>query len=140
MPTNRSNKLKLEVLDYLENNLGDYKVIANRPFVLLFRDKRVYLRVAIEKAGDKYWYDINPKLFIKTKIDFLVYACGKTKSMYVFPAKIFFEMIRSASLGGVNQVPNFTIFIDSHELEPAGKSEQRFKIKDFWNKFTLINQ
>ena len=47
-------------------------------------------------------------------------------------------MLESANVGGVNQVPNFTIFVNSHELEPAGHSEKKYPIKEYFNNFSLI--
>jgi len=138
MPTYKSIALKDRVLSYLENILGKSYQINSKPLVLSFLENKVYLRVATEKSGYKYWFDINPNLFKKIKVDFLIYACGNENSVYVFPLNDFLQMLASANLGGVNQVPNFTIFVDSHEFEPAGHSRNRYQIKKYYNNFSLL--
>jgi len=138
MPTYKSIALKDRVLSYLENILGKSNIINSKPFVLSLLGKRVYLRVASEKSGSKYWFDVNPNLFRNVKVDFLIYACGSEHSVYVFPLSDFLQMLESANLGGVNQVPNFTIFVDSHELEPAGHSRNRYSINKYYNNYSAI--
>ncbi len=140
MPTYQSNVLKNKVLSHLESVLGKSNIISSRPFILSFLEKKVYLRVASKKSGYKYWLDVNPNLFRKNNVDFLIYGCGSEKSIYIFPLNEFLLMIESANLGGVNQVPNFTIFVNSHELEPAGDSGNRFQIKKYFNDYSAITQ
>ncbi len=98
----------------------------------------VYLRVAIQKDGGRFWFEVNPNLFEETHIDFLIYACGSEKSVYVFPLNDFKNMLESANLGGVNQVPNFSISVDSHEFKPAGHFRNKYSIKKYYNNFSLI--
>lgn len=138
MPTSKSIALKKRVLSYLEKILGKANIIKSKPYVLSFLGKKVYLRVATEKSGYKYWFDINPNLIRKVNVDFLIYACGSENSVYVFPLEDFLHMLESANPGGVNQVPNFTIFVDSHEFEPAGHSKNRYPIKKYYNNYSIV--
>lgn len=138
MPTEKSQALKKQVLSRLEIVLGKSTPLSLKPFVLKYGDKRVFVRVTTEKAGNKFWFDVTPRLYTNHETDFLIYACGSTQNLYVFPVDNFAQFIGKASIGGAGAVPNFTIFLNSHEFEPAGQSAHRFKINQFWNRFDLI--
>jgi len=99
---------------------------------------KLNIRTANEKAFDKYWFDVTPSLYQKPRVDFLIYSCGSAKSLFVFPVRDFESLIEGASLGGAKQVPNFTIFLDRNEFEPAGRSKNRISIVRFRNNVGLV--
>jgi len=138
MPTEKSQALKKQVLSRLEEILGSPVRSSSRSFVLKYGDKRVFVRVTTKKAGSKFWFDVTPNLYLNHETDFLIYACGSTQDLYVFPVDIFIQFIKGASKGGFHAVPNFTIFLNSHEFEPAGRSKNRYEIKQYYNSFELI--
>jgi hypothetical protein len=138
MPTGESGILKREVISRLKQAFPGVIQLRGRPTILSVGDRKIYLRVTTTKAGPKYWFDVKPNLYERRMVDFFVYACGSPQSIYVFPVDVFARMIAGASKGGVNQVPNFTIFVDSHEFEPAGQSDKRHDISKYFNSCTPI--
>jgi hypothetical protein len=58
--------------------------------------------------------------------------------IYVFPRVNFEFFVKTASLGGQKQVPNFTLYADANQFEPAGHSDTRFDISGFRNAFFLV--
>jgi hypothetical protein len=138
MPTKESIALKKQVLSRLEQIFGKPTKLSPRPLILKYGEKRVYVRVITPKASKKFWFDVTPRLYENHETDFMVYACGNTQDLYVFPIDDFAEFIKKASKGGVGYKPNFTIYLRSHEFEPAGQSSNRFKIEQFFKRFDLI--
>ena len=116
----------------------DVKIISQSPSLWHLNSYPVNVRTASEKSGDKFWFDVTPELYEKRQVEFFIYVCGEPEAMYVFPRLNFEHLVRGASLGGQKQVPNFTIYINSNEFEPAGHAEARHNIGDFRNAFFLI--
>ncbi|MFZ0051344.1 MAG: HNH endonuclease [Desulfobaccales bacterium] len=137
MPTKKSQVLKEKVLSRLEQLLGKPTLLGSKPLLLKYGDKRVHLRV-LPRAGNKFWFDVTPRLYENHETDFLVYACGNTQDLYVFPVDDFAKFIQKASKGWSCK-PNFDLYLRSHEFEPAGQSSHRFKIKQFFRRFDFIN-
>jgi hypothetical protein len=96
----------------------------------------INIRTATQKAGSKYWFDVTPSFY--TKVQFFLYACGSASTVYVLPSTVLQQLLSNASLGGEKQVPNFTIFSDKHELEPAGEAGARSFIGQYLNAYSLI--
>lgn len=112
--------------------------VSSRPAIWKLNTERCNIRTANRKSGDKFWFDVTPSLYEKRQVDFFLYVCGESEIVYVFPRDHFYTLIKNAHLGGQKQVPNFTIYDDIKELEPAGHSFQRHKITKFRNAFDLI--
>ncbi|WP_287600833.1 hypothetical protein [Thiothrix sp.] len=138
MSTHKSNTLKALVLKALETQLGKSSKIPGSFAIYRFGKARINLRVTTKKSGTKYWFDITPVLYEKSMVDFFVYACGSDQDIYVFPMGNMKEMVVNASIGGINSVPNFTIYTDRHDFEPAGHSESRIPIARYHNAMDLI--
>jgi len=138
MPTVESNALREQVVSKLKEIFPDVIQLFGRFKMLSINKKKIYLRVTTEKSGPKYWFDIKPDLYERKMADFLMYACGSSNRIYVFPVDDFSIMISGASVGGVNQVPNFTIFLDSQKLEPAGRSDRKHDIAQYYNNFAQL--
>jgi predicted restriction endonuclease len=136
MTTPESRALKDEVISKLKASFSNIKRVTSTYYEII--DNKIYLRVATKKAGAKYWFDVNPKSFKKGGADFLLYACGSKDRLYLFPVNDFIELISGASIGGVNQFPNFTIYLDNHKLEPAGQAHRRHDISKYYNNFSPI--
>jgi len=139
MPTEKSIILRDQVVRKLKESFQNVAEMYGKFKILSINDKKIYLRVTTEKSGAKYWFDIKKELYEQKMADILMYACGSSNRIYVFPIDDFARMISGASLGGVNQVPNFTIFLDSHKFEPAGRSDRKHDIKQYYNNFTEIS-
>ena len=140
MSTHKSNALKSIVLSKLEAQpeLGKSKKLEGPYAIYLFGKARINLRVTTKKSGAKFWFDITPALYESSMVDFFVYACGNDKDIYIFPKNDIQEMVSKASSGGINDVPNFTIYTNRHEFEPAGRATQRISIRRYHNAFGLI--
>ncbi|WP_143536783.1 HNH endonuclease [Rubricoccus marinus] len=95
----------------------------------------VNLRAASQKSADKYWFDVTPEFYEAPTVDFFVYACGSAAAAYIFPVQDFARMIDGASLGGQKQVPNFTLYVDTHEFEPAGRARSTHRVSEFYNRW-----
>lgn len=67
------------------------------------------------------------------------YACGSKDRLYLFPVNDFIKLISGASIGGVNQFPNFDIYLDIHKFVPAGQAHRRHDISKYYNNFSQIN-
>lgn len=98
----------------------------------------VNLRAASQKSADKYWFDVTPEFYENHVVDFLLYACGSVDQTYIFPVGDFSKLIAGASLGGQKQVPNFTLYADTHEFEPAGMSHGVRSIREYHNQWQLL--
>jgi hypothetical protein len=72
------------------------------------------------------------------QVEFFLYSCGSADIIYVFPRVNFEFFVKTASLGGQKQVPNFTLYADANQFEPAGHSDTRFDISGFRNAFFLV--
>jgi len=96
----------------------------------------VNIRTANQKAGSKYWFDVTPSFY--SSVHFFIFACGTPSTVYVFPTVDLKQLLVGASLGGQKQVPNFTIFSNTNELEPAGSGGIRKSIVQYLNAFALI--
>lgn len=99
---------------------------------------RVNVRSASRKSGDKFWFDVTPSFIARGGVDFLLYACGSPECIYAFPAPELAKMVCGASLGGAKQVPNFTIYLQDHLLEPAGRADSKIDISRFFNALFLL--
>jgi hypothetical protein len=114
------------VVARLRTRFTDIRALGARPLVYRLGGKKANIRTATTKSGDKYWFD------------FLLYTCGDADSIYVFPVRDFASLIEGASLGGQKQVPNFTIYLDRHLFEPAGRADAPRDISGYFNRFDLI--
>lgn len=139
MPTHKSNVLKSIVLNKLEAQFGKSEKAGGAYAIYRFGKARINLRVTTKKSGTKFWFDITPILYERSMVDFFVYACGSDENIYIFPRKDMQEMVYIASNGGINNVPNFTIYTNYHEFEPAGHADQRIPIRRYHNAFGLID-
>ena len=98
--------------------------------------KLLNVRTAATKAGIKYWFDVTPSLYKSQAVDFFLFACGSPDTIYVFPREDFEVLIVGASVGGDKQVPQFTLFINTKEFEPAGR--ERINVAHFLNAFRSV--
>jgi hypothetical protein len=130
--------LQEETLTTLRKRYSSLVVISKAPSIWYVNAYPVNVRTAARKSGDKFWFDVTPELYERRQVEFFLYVCGSPDIIYVFPRLNFEYFIRGASLGGQKQVPNFTLFADSNEFEPAGKSTSRNSIEGFRNAFFLI--
>ncbi len=130
--------LKREVFARLKSQYDLVTVLSHSPSIWHINSYPCNVRTASRKSGDKFWFDVTPELYEKRQVEFFLYVCGEPGVMFVFPRLNFEYFIRGAHVGGQKQVPNFTLFVDSHEFEPAGHSENRHKIDLFRNAFDLI--
>ena len=99
--------------------------------------KKCNVRSASRKSGDKYWFDVTPSLYEENLVDYFIYICGDPSSIYIFPREDFASLIHGAHLGGQKQVPNFTIYDNNCEFEPAGLSHDKHDIKKYRNNFSF---
>ncbi|MFL1485387.1 hypothetical protein [Marinobacter sp. LN3S78] len=113
-------------------------IMSARPALWFLNAFPTNVRTASRKNGDKYWFDVTPELYEKRQVEFFIYVCGDPNTMYVFPRLNLEHFVRHASLGGQKQVPNFTIYTDRDELEPAGHANSSFNISGFRDAFFLI--
>ena len=104
--------------------------------IVRVNDSVINVRTATQKAGLKYWFDVTPSFY--GFVHFFLFACGNASTVYVFPASELQHLIEGASLGGQKQVPNFTIFSGTNELEPAGLVGTRKPISQYLNAYALI--
>jgi hypothetical protein len=130
--------LRLEALQKLRTVYQSVTEISANPSLWYVNSYPVNLRTASKKSGDKFWFDVTPELYEKRQVEFFVFVCGQPDTMYIFPRINFEYFVRGSSLGGQKQVPNFTLFTDSNEFEPAGHSEARHNISGFKNAYFLI--
>lgn len=98
----------------------------------------VNLRAASRKNADQYWFDVTPELYENNVVDFFLYACGSADDVYIFPTADFKKLIQGASLGGQKQVPNFTLYSDTHEFEPAGMAHSTRRARDYYNQWRVL--
>jgi len=112
--------------------------LSRRPSLWHINSYPANLRTATRKSGNKFWFDVTPELYERRQVEFFIYACGDASTMFVFPRLNMEYLVRQASLGGQKQVPNFTIYVDTDEFEPAGHSESSISIAGFRNAFFLI--
>ncbi|AXQ29936.1 hypothetical protein D0B54_15165 [Solimonas sp. K1W22B-7] len=98
----------------------------------------VNIRTATQKSGFKYWFDVTPSFY--SSVNFFLFACGDVSTVYVFPTTKLQLLLEGASLGGAKQVPNFTIFADTDELEAAGSGGHRKSIAEHLNAYALMTQ
>jgi hypothetical protein len=138
MPTSKSSALRDEVISRLKDTFPGITPIPGKFKIYSINKNRIYLRVTTEKAGSKYWFDTKQDLYEQKKADFFIYACGSKDRLYIFPVDDFINMIEGASVGGVNQAPNFTIFVNTHKLEPAGRSDRKHDISKYYNNLSSI--
>jgi len=127
--------MKASVIQALESAKNAKAFAASGP-LLKINDSVINIRTATQKSGSKYWFDVTPSFY--TKAQFFLFACGNATTVYVFPSIVLQQQLRNASLGGEKQVPNFTIFSDKHELEPAGAGDVRSSIRQYLNAYFLI--
>ena len=111
---------------------------STRPIIWEIESKKCNVRSASKKSGDKYWFDVTPYLYEKAQVDFFIYICGTPDIIYFFPCEDFKKLIEGAHLGGQKQVPNFTIYDNSYEFEPAGLSYNKHNIYKYRNNFKII--
>ena len=128
--------MRASVIAALEKAKGAKAVRLSRSSLLRIGSSTVNVRTANEKAGDNYWFDVTPSFF--RSVNYFLFACGSASTVYVFPAAVLEKLIANASLGGQKQVPNFTIYIDRHQLEPAGRSNERASIRSYLNNYGAI--
>lgn len=122
----------------LNKHFSEIKEKSKSPKIWTINDFHCNVRTASRKSRDKFWFDVTPSLYEKNEINFFIYVCGSSEIIYIFPVLIFRKLIKGAHLGGQKQVPNFTIFDDTSEFEPAGLSHARHDIAQYKNAFNLI--
>jgi hypothetical protein len=127
--------MKNSVIQTLEK-AKNAKAFASSRSLIKINDSLINVRTATQKSGSKYWFDVTPSFY--PKVQFFLFACGNASTVYVFPSTVLQQQLKDASLGGEKQVPNFTIFSDKHELEPAGSRGVRSSIRQYLNAYTLI--
>ena len=127
--------MKQSVIQSLESTFKMKVRLAGRS-LLEINGATINLRTATQKAGSKYWFDVTPSFY--SSVNFFLFACGSASTVYVFPTSTMKDLLEGASLGGQKQVPNFTIFTDTDELEPAGAGGIRNNIGQYLNAFGLI--
>jgi hypothetical protein len=128
--------LQVFVANKLAEVLKGSVELKKSPSVWMASGKILNVRTAAEKAGSKYWFDVTPRFYQDNIVDFFLFACGNSDRIYVFPQIALADLVAPASLGGAKQVPQFTIFTDTDEFEPAGAKRQ--SISRFLNAFDLI--
>jgi hypothetical protein len=138
MPTEKSNVLKQQVRNKLEQMLGKAKAVSNRPYILSFGDNKIYLRCATKKSGDRFWFDVIPSIYERNRADFLVYACGSDDLCYVFPRDDFAQFIKGANRGANNR-PQFDIWLDTDKFKPTGSPQRGYPITKYRNNFSYLN-
>lgn len=112
---------------------------SSRPMIWEIESKKCNVRSASKKSGDKYWFDVTPALYEQNQVDYFIYVCGTPNTIYVFPCEDFSRLINGAHLGGQKQVPNFTIYDNTFEFEPAGLSYNKQNIYKYRNNFNLLS-
>ncbi len=122
----------------LSQNFSKVIKKSTRPMIWEIESKTCNVRSASRKSGNKYWFDVTPSLYEQEKVDYFIYVCGSPESIYIFPCNDFSELIKGANLGGQKQVPNFTIFDNTDEFEPAGASYNRHNIFKYKNNYKII--
>lgn len=130
--------LRTEVQARLRQAYPSVVALSNSPAIWQLNGYPANVRTANEKAGDKFWFDVTPDLYERRQVEFFLYCCGSADVIYVFPRVNFEHFVRTASLGGQKQVPNFTLYSDTNVFEPAGHAETRFNIAGFRNAFYLV--
>lgn len=130
--------LETEASNKLKSVYKSVTCVSHRPSLRHINSYPTNLRTATRKSGDKFWFDVTPELYERRQVEFFIYACGDASVLFVFPRLNMEHFVRHASLGGQKQVPNFTIYSDTNEREPAGHAESRFPIAGFRNAFMLI--
>ncbi len=105
--------------------------VSGNPLIYQIGRARINLRTASQKAGDKYWFDATPRIYERRLVHFLAYACGSADNVYIFPVDDFATLITGASLSGQKQVPNFTIYLNRDEFEPAGHADRRHAVAKY---------
>ena len=130
--------LRAEVQARLKVAYQSVSILSNSPAIWQLNGYSSNVRTASEKAGDKFWFDVTPDLYERRQVEFFLYCCGSPEVIYVFPRVNFEHFVRTASLGGQKQVPNFTLYSDGNIFEPAGHAESRFRISGFRNAFFLV--
>jgi hypothetical protein len=128
--------MRAAVIQALEKAKGAKAVRLSQPSLVRIGTSTVNVRTANEKAGDSYWFDVTPSYF--RSVNFFLFACGSATTVYVFPAAILEKLVKNASLGGQKQVPNFTIYVDRHRFEPAGRSIETADIRMYLNNYGLV--
>lgn len=130
--------LEAEASSKLKSVYKSVACLSRRPSLWHINSYPANLRTASRKSGDKFWFDVTPELYERRQVEFFIYACGEASVLFVFPRLNMEHFVRYASLGGQKQVPNFTIYSDTNELEPAGHAGSRIQIAGFRNAFFLI--
>ena len=130
--------LSESVFSVLKSHYSKIDKLSSSPKIWAINYLKCNIRTASEKSGDKYWFDVTPKLYEANEVDYFIYVCGTPDSIYIFPCSDFSILINGAHLGGQKQVPNFTIFDNSSEFEPAGHSQERHGIAKYKNAFGTI--
>ena len=122
----------------LKQHYSKIDKLSSSPKIWSINSFKCNIRTASEKSGDKYWFDVTPNLYETNQVDYFIYVCGSPDSIYIFPCSDFSNLINGAHLGGQKQVPNFTIFDNPAEFEPAGHSHERHSIAKYRNAFKII--
>ena len=130
--------LRSEILKRLRDEVGVLAQVAGEQSIYRCGNGRLNVRSASRKSEDKYWFDVTPDFYEREKVDYFLYGCGAASHLYVFPRQDFVRLIEGASLGGRKQVPNFTIYLDRHKLEPAGRAHHAKDIRKFYNAIDLL--
>ena len=132
--TQSAKEIREDVLNQLRSGADSVIRMPGRALNYKVNDRHVVnLRAASQKSADKYWFDVTPEFYEALTVDFFVYACGSAAAAYVFPVEDFARLIDGAGLGGQKQVPNFTLYADTHEFEPAGQAQSAHRISKFYN-------
>ncbi|MDB4890269.1 MAG: hypothetical protein JWL61_2124 [Gemmatimonadetes bacterium] len=131
-----SADLQNAVAEALQESLPGIVELKKTPSLWMYGSSLLNVRTASEKSGAKFWFDVTPRLYESESVDFFLFACGDAEHIYIFPRTALEPMVRAASLGGAKQVPQFTLFTDTNEFEPAGAA--RYSITAYLNAFNLL--
>lgn len=131
-------KLKDAIIEKLKSIYENVEKIESGSRAVFYRinNRTVNIRTGATGEGGKFWFDVKPEFF--ERVDFFVYACESEKNIYLFPSDDLKSLIEGASKGGSGNVPQFTVYLLTHKLAPAGRAHNKRNIKKYYNSFDLI--
>lgn len=133
-------KLKDKVIERLKSIYENVEKTQSGSKAVFYciNDKIVNIRANTKGQNGKFWFDVTQEFF--TRVEFFVFACESEENIYLFPSNDLKNLINGASVGGWKQEPQFTVYLTTHELGPAGKSNNKLSIEKYYNDFDLIKE
>ena len=113
-------------------------IISQRPVLVRINSHLANLRTTTTERDGVFWFDVTPELYEKHEVEFFIYVCGSPDVMYIFPQVNFKHFVSSANVGGIKQVPNFTLCVRTNHFQPGGHPSSSSNIAGFRNAFFLI--